>query len=109
MSRRPALKNANDEKVLYYIDKMVSENEKYCRCHRCRLDISAMALNTLPPHYYVDSGIDDDKDTGSPWLLIEVAVRESMEKVFNLPHHQREDAPPGDFIDIPYLRQGTGN
>ena len=102
--------NANYDKVFYYIDKMLSENEKYCGCPRCRMDAAAIALNTLPPHYYVENGNKDDKDFGSPWLLIEVAVREAMTKVLGSPHHPpKESGLPEGMPDAFFTRDtGTG-
>lgn len=75
--------NANYNKVVYYIDKMLSETGRYCNCARCRMDAVALALNTLPPHYHVDTGEDMDTELGSPWVLIEMAARESLEAVRN--------------------------
>ena len=86
------LVNANTEKVFFYIDKLLSDNGgRYCVCHRCRIDAAALALNTLPPHYFVDPGNYKTMDLGSPWILIEVAVREAMEKVTLFPHHLPDD------------------
>ena len=69
----------------------VAEDGKYCRCHRCRLDVTALALNTLPPHYFVNPGHSQFQDLGSPWILIEVAVHEAMEKVLRYPHHDASE------------------
>ncbi|MBI5191264.1 MAG: late competence development ComFB family protein [Nitrospirae bacterium] len=106
---RPRIRNANYDKVLYYVDKMLSESDRYCRCHRCRLDASALALNTLPPHYYVDSGREDDKSLGSSWILIEIAVREALERVNSAPHHERPDIAGHDGPEAPpYVVVDTG-
>jgi competence protein ComFB len=80
--------NANYDKVLYYIDKMLSENDRFCRCMRCRQDAAALALNTLPPHYFVNGDLKESTDLGSPWILIEVAAREALEQVHKSPHHK---------------------
>ncbi len=82
------VENANFEKVQYYIEKVLSESPDYCSCHRCRLDVLALALNTLPPHYYVIPSHITDRDMGSPWILIEIAVREAFKKVALCPHHR---------------------
>lgn len=81
------VENANHDKVMFYIDKTLSETSRYCPCHRCRLDAAAMALNTLPPHYYVSAPNNNPRDLGSPWILIEVAVREAMDSVRLSPRH----------------------
>ena len=85
------IENANYDKVLYFIDKVLSETERFCPCHQCRLDVAALALNTLPPHYFVKSdGPGRAEELGSPWILIEMAVRESMARVSLFPHHKPE-------------------
>ncbi len=81
------IENANYDKVMFYIDKILSETSRYCPCHRCRLDAAAIALNTLPPHYYVSAPNNDPRNLGSPWILIEVAVREAMDSVRLSPRH----------------------
>jgi hypothetical protein len=85
--QRQTVENANYQKVSYYLDKLLSENGRFCGCPRCRMDATALALNTLPPHYFVNPSHSDSQDLGSPWILIEVAVHEAMEKVNNYPHH----------------------
>ncbi len=84
------VENANLDKVLCLIDKVLSESDNFCRCSRCRLDAAALALNTLPPHYFVTPDGNQDKEFGSPWILIEMAVHQSMNKVFLFPHHHKE-------------------
>lgn len=84
------IENANYYKVLYFIEKVLSETDKYCDCQQCRLDVAALALNTLPPHYFVKPEAGGTEELGSPWILIEMAVRESMEKVGLFPHHRPE-------------------
>jgi len=94
------IQNANYEKVLYCIDKLLSEDGSYCRCHRCRMDVAALALNTLPPHYYVEAAHMRKVEVGSSWLLVEVAVREAAEAVRMHPNHR----PPEDSPDAASLR-----
>jgi hypothetical protein len=50
-------------------------------------DIAAMALNYLPPHYIVDP--NDGKEAGSPWVMIETAVTEAIDRVMENPNHPR--------------------
>jgi competence protein ComFB len=105
MSGQAKLKveNANYEKVFYYIEKMLSESDRYCSCARCRVDVAALALNTLPPHYFVDPKHAGNTDMGSPWILIEMAVREAMERVQANPHHlgASDAASEGRIIAFP--------
>ncbi len=81
------VENANLAKVLYFIDKMLAERPGHCRCHKCRLDTAAIALNMLPPHYYADPANVRKYDLGSPWLLIEKAVADAMDRVNAYPRH----------------------
>jgi competence protein ComFB len=111
------VQNANSEKVNFYLDKMLSEVPGYCGCSRCRMDSAALALNTLPPHYYVNPEQVKAQDLGSPWLLIDVAVREAMDKVRKFPHHaikdrdlpviDREEIDHADFNE-PLAAEDTG-
>ncbi len=96
---RLKVKNANRDKVGYFIEKLLSETDRYCGCNRCKLDAAALALNTLPPHYYVDPSHMNKTEIGSPWVLIEMAVKEALDRVSMNPHHNhggRDDeiAPP---------------
>ena len=93
------IENANFDKVVYYIDKMLSESARYCRCNRCRQDAAALALNTLPPHYYITTSQTNGDELGSPWVLIEVAAREALEKVSLTPHHSTAADGPDTLQD----------
>jgi len=100
MKTFPGLKieNANYEKVTYYIDKMLAESDSFCRCVRCRVDAAALALNTLPPHYYVIPSHANENDLGSPWILIEMAAREALARIRQYPNHKHHH---GADIDEP--------
>ena len=107
--QRHKVENANYQKVSYYVDKLLSENGKYCGCSRCRLDATALALNTLPPHYFVNPSHAQSQDLGSPWILIEVAVHEAMEKVNTYPHHAAEyEATDRAFPSFRIAAEDTG-
>ena len=50
------LRNYTEEAVKLYIDKWYSEAE-ICQCDDCRLDVMAIMLNKMEPHYVVtDTG-----------------------------------------------------
>ena|GEM_PF-2023839 len=102
--------NANIDKVFYFIDKFLSESDCFCPCHRCRIDAAALALNTLPPHYFVDPNHSKSSDLGSPWILIEMAVREAMERVLKYPHHMlpitEKSAAAAEIL--PFVSENTG-
>lgn len=76
------VKNANYELVMVAIEKYLKEkHDDACGCQRCIGDIAAYALNILPPHYYVDTDAGRDEEIGSPWVMVEHAVREAIEEV----------------------------
>lgn len=80
--------NANVRKVNLVLERLVHD-DRYgmCRCQHCCNDIAALALNYLPPHYYVDAGRGGD--IGSPLVMVESAVLEAAERVRMNPHHHR--------------------
>ena len=85
------VRNANYERVIAVLDKLLKERyNELSDCQRCRDDIVAIALNYLPPHYYVD--IDEEKEIGSPWVMIETAVVEAIDRVLEKPNHLHEAA-----------------
>lgn len=78
--------NANYERVLEVMDKFLTERYKdACLCPRCMSDIAAIALNYLPPHYIADP--NDGKEIGSPWVMVETAVTEAIDRVMENPNH----------------------
>ena len=84
MYRENALRveNANFGRVLFYLEKLLSESTQYCSCRQCLQETLAHALNTLPPHYHVNLDESGNHfDHGSSWILIDVAVREALERV----------------------------
>lgn len=83
------VRNANYEKVLAVLERFLKDRYRNaCSCTRCINEMAAIALNYLPPHYYYD---DDNRtrETGSPWVMVESAVVEAIEKVKEVPHHAR--------------------
>jgi hypothetical protein len=50
-------------------------------------DIAAIALNYLPPHYTVNPNYG--KENGSPWIMVETAVTEAIDRVMENPNHSR--------------------
>ena len=83
-----SVRNANYEKVVTIVDKILKERDgTVCTCQRCFSDMAAIALNYLPPHYYVD--LNEKKDIGSPWVMVETAVIEAIDRVAENPNHPR--------------------
>jgi competence protein ComFB len=80
--------NANYARVIAVMDKFLTEQYKdFCACPRCRCDIAAISLNYLPPHYIVE--MDAVKEHGSPWVMVETAVTEAIDRVMEKPNHPR--------------------
>jgi len=80
------VRNANYERVVAVMDKLLKERYRnVCSCQRCLDDIAAIALNYLPPHYYVD--VNEEKEIGSPWVMVETAVVEAIDRVLESPNH----------------------
>ena len=78
--------NANYERVIAVMNKFLKERyNNVCTCPRCVSDIAAIALNYLPPHYYVE--MNEDKEIGSPWVMVETAVVEAIDRVIENPNH----------------------
>jgi competence protein ComFB len=80
--------NANYERVIAVMEKFLTERYKdYCECSRCKCDIAAIALNYLPPHYIVETDVGTEH--GSPWVMVETAVAEAIDRVMEHPNHPR--------------------
>ncbi len=81
--------NANYDRVVSVMNRFLSERYRQaCSCERCRNDITAIALNYLPPHYVVEADIG--KELGSPWVMVETAVIEAIDRVMEHPNHREE-------------------
>jgi competence protein ComFB len=84
------------------MDKFLKERYQHiCSCPRCVNDIAAIALNYLPPHYYVDA--KEEKEIGSPWVMVETAVIEAIDRVFEKPNHPHQPMPHAHSSDSPAL------
>jgi competence protein ComFB len=80
------VRNANYERVIAVMERYLKERYRnVCTCPRCVNDIAAIALNYLPPHYYVD--LDANREIGSPWVMVETAVTEAIDRVMENPNH----------------------
>ena len=80
--------NANHERVISVVGKfLVDRYKNICTCPRCMNDVVAIALNYLPPHYIVET--ETGKEYGSPWVMVETAVAEAIDRVMENPNHPR--------------------
>lgn len=84
--------NANFERVVSVVDSHLKElKAKPCTCDKCVNRIIAEALNSLPTHYYADKG--RKPEMGSPWILVESAVAEAVEKLRSVPCNPGSSIP----------------
>lgn len=84
--------NANYKKVVFVLKQFLRQErfKKSCQCPRCIGDMTALALNYLPPHYYyVDAERGDIEECGSPSVMVESAVLEAIETVTENPRHSK--------------------
>ncbi len=51
----PVLHNLMEDAVNNTVTELISKEKNVCSCEQCRLDIAAIALNSLPPRYVVTS------------------------------------------------------
>jgi hypothetical protein len=83
------VQNANVARVTTAMNRFLQDRYRgVCSCPRCRSDITAIALNYLPPHYYVESV--PEQEMGSPWIMVETAVLEAIEIVLERPYCRRK-------------------
>lgn len=78
------------------IDEIRKANKDICGCDRCRLDLSALALNKLPTNYVVTTEGEIIKRTNSLKQQFKVdiirALTEALDVVRKHPHHAKGDA-----------------
>lgn len=93
MSAQSAMKleNANYERVILAIERLIAANKKYCQCMRCRLDVTAIALNGLPPKYFISPSSMEIEELASPLLMVEASVLYALERVSEHSHHERPE------------------
>ncbi|MGM0599234.1 MAG: late competence development ComFB family protein [Candidatus Rifleibacteriota bacterium] len=74
------------------VETVVSEkNKEFCTCDRCRKDVIALALNSLPPRYVVteigDAVTNVDLDSFQGKANIIMAVYKAIDVVNSHPRH----------------------
>jgi competence protein ComFB len=86
------LVNKMESAVKRMLDEIIKSREKkVCTCERCRLDITALALNSLPPKYVVTeignavTNVDLDSTQGK--ANVTMAVCNAIEIVKGRPRH----------------------
>lgn len=87
----PALKNIMEDLVKQVADEVMIR-QGICRCAKCFLDVSAIALNRLPPRYVVTSRGEaysrtEFLDMQNTVDIMSEVIR-AVEMVKTKPHHE---------------------
>jgi len=91
------LENLMESEVIKTIREIVESEEEFgegklCTCHDCLVDIAAIALNMLPPHYVADKYYkfpDPPAKEKKRHDQVANAVRFAIRKVIKNPHHDK--------------------
>lgn len=89
----PEIINVTELAVEALVDKVMRE-EQVCTCRRCTMDVTAIALNALPPQYVVSEegricGICKLQGSLPNKVAVYRAVLEAVQMVKQRPHHER--------------------
>ncbi|MEW6708432.1 MAG: late competence development ComFB family protein [Candidatus Riflebacteria bacterium] len=84
--------NKMESAVKRMLDEIIRRREKdVCACERCKLDVIALALNSLPPKYVVteigNAVINVDLDSAQGKANITMAVCSAIDIVNKRPRH----------------------
>lgn len=82
--------NENETDILQLVYEFQKEKRLPCDCRECLLDITAVALNYLPPRYSVSIHKDmyvTPEAKAARQVEVEAAVLHACEKVKLRPHH----------------------
>ncbi|MEJ8553639.1 late competence development ComFB family protein [Tepidibacter sp. Z1-5] len=85
------LKNYMEDLVDIHLKKLLEEYKDICKCHKCILDIKAMALNNLKPRYGATQRgnvfIRIDESTNESNVKIISEIIKAIETVSKNPHN----------------------
>jgi competence protein ComFB len=83
--------NVNEIVVSEAIEKYLEEHPDFCGCSACRLDLAAIALNSMVPRYQVGL-LSDVREGSEEWEShfgdAKEAVEKAARKVAENPHHE---------------------
>lgn len=87
------LHNLLEEEVLHIINEIIEKDSSlFCVCEKCKLDIAAIALNSLPPQYTVtESGYlyaKAENLTSQFNVSVLTAISKAIEIVSSNPKHK---------------------
>ena len=85
------LKNYTEDMVDVFFDEILENDDEACKCEKCRMDIKALALNSLPSRYVVTEIGEVFKKAEFFYRQSEVdimaAILEAVAKVKEKPQH----------------------
>jgi len=88
------VKNLMEEIVWSNVDRIIDQHKMVCGCERCKYDIVALALNYLPPRYFVSHKGETYSRVKSLEQQFQVdvvtAVSNAVKIVNSDPHHGKE-------------------
>jgi competence protein ComFB len=86
------LHNVVEDLVEEWLEKVLPQYS-CCKCSKCRLDMMAMSLNKLKPHYVVARNVYSKTRYLSSVLQSDImmAVVTSVEFIKDHPRHDRDD------------------
>ena len=88
------LKNYMEDLVWQRVDEIIAGSKRACSCEKCRFDVVALALNSLPPRYVVtDQGETYTRVKGlEAQFNIDVltAISNAIVVVNSRPHHDEK-------------------
>ncbi|BAI81421.1 conserved hypothetical protein [Deferribacter desulfuricans SSM1] len=80
------IKNINEKRVWELLINFYEEHPEFCTCRDCVLDVAAITLNTIPPHYQVSDDISTAIKKISDEEILKV-ILEAAIRVSKYPHH----------------------
>ncbi|MBE3598214.1 MAG: late competence development ComFB family protein [Limnochordaceae bacterium] len=95
MDGERAFSNRMEQAVRDALDEALAYHPDACRCERCRRDITALALRSLPARYAGSSAgtviVDVELQRLQSRLEIFKALHRAILEVKSRPHHARPD------------------
>ena len=81
------IRNINEPRVLELVAEYLEDNPNICTCWDCVLDIIAITLNNIPPHYQAneDDMVEAINKVSDDEILMQIQI--AAERVAKFPHH----------------------
>jgi competence protein ComFB len=81
------LRNVNEKRVWELLPDFLNANEGICTCRDCIMDMVAITLNAIPPHYQANAEdlTEAIKKVSDDDILLQLSI--AAERVKKHPHH----------------------